>query len=413
MSEELCQPSFENAGHLIGFVATLYPASILLIKRGKSMLIKRPASKIQQGNLCLFSTSLRVKDLKVANFFQIDTLDSGLGVGYQRVLNESRAKRLSEYLLDGHKEKEAFLPTSIFLATDKLLPFDEQTNTITIDTEKVGAFNVVDGQHRIRGLILAAEKDPSMEVFEVPVNIAIGLDEISQMCHFLIVNTTQKSVDGAVEQLIVARLTDMINFQKMPVLPRWIQRQVDRGEDQRALALVNFLNTSLESPWRGRVQMANEEDESGSSSVSQKSFVTSIKKYVLVPSNPLGGPAWSAEKQQKALLNYWRAISRLLVDREDEVSVVFRTNGLELFHGASAAVFLHLANRQDFKETTIISLLTHAFENLPAEFLGMAQSAFWYRGSTASGLNRAATRKYSNALAAAINTPQTPGDPEF
>ena len=67
-----------------------------------------------------------------------------MGVGYQRVLNEARAKRLSEYLLDGQKEKEAFLPTSIFLATDKLLPFDEVTNTITIDTEKTGAFNVVD-----------------------------------------------------------------------------------------------------------------------------------------------------------------------------------------------------------------------------------------------------------------------------
>lgn len=377
------------------------------------MLIKRPASRIQQGNLCLFATSLRVKDLRVANFFQIETLDSGLGIGYQRVLNESRAKRLSEYLLDGHKEKEAFLPTSLFLATDKLLPFDEHTNTISIDTERVGAFNVVDGQHRIRGLILAAEKDQSMEEFEVPVNIAIGLDDVSQMCHFLIVNTTQKSVDGAVEQQIVARLTDMINFQKMPVLPRWIQRQVDRGEDQRALALVNFLNSATDSPWKGRVQMANEEDESGSSSVSQKSFVASIKRHVLVPSNPLGGPAWSADKQQKALLNYWRAIEELLVDRDDEISVVFRTNGLELFHGASAAVFLHLANRQDFKESTIVTLLKHAFENLPSEYLGMGQPAFWYRGSTASGLNRAAIRKYANALAAAINVPQTPGEPEF
>lgn len=212
------------------------------------MIITRPASKIQQGNLRLFASSLRVADLKVPDFFRIDTLDSGLGVGYQRVLNEARAKRLSEYLLDGHKEKEAFLPTSIFLATDKLLPFDEATNTITIDTEKTGAFNVVDGQHRIRGLILASEKDSSMDSFEVPVNIAIDLDEISQMCHFLIVNTTQKSVDAAIEQQIVARLTDLINFKKMPVLPRWIQRQVDRGEDQRALALVQFLNTSPDSP---------------------------------------------------------------------------------------------------------------------------------------------------------------------
>ena len=103
--------------------------------------------------------------------------------------------------------------------------------------------------------------------------------------------------------------------------------------------------------------MANSEDESGSSSVSQKSFVISLKKYVLVPSNPVAGPAWTVEKQQKVLLNYWRAIKRLLVDSEEQVSVVFRTNGLELFHGASPAVFLHLANRQDFKEETIVALL--------------------------------------------------------
>lgn len=377
------------------------------------MIIKRPASKIKQGSLTLFATSLRVQDLKLPNFFKIDKLDSGQGTGYQRVLNEGRAKRLSEYLLDGHKEKEAFLPTSIFLATDKLLPFDQATNTISIDTEKVGAFNVVDGQHRIRGLILASEKDSDFNAFEVPVNIAIDLDEISQMCHFLIVNTTQRSVDIAIEQQIVARLTEMVQFEKMPILPRWIQRQVDKGEDQRALALVNFLNTSADSPWKGRVRMANDEDESGSSAVSQKSFVTSLKKYVLVPSNAITGPTMTLERQQKVLLNYWRAIKTLLVDNDQVVSVAFRTNGLELFHGASPAVFLHLANRQDFKEDTIKSLLSHAFDNLPSEFLGMGQPQFWHRGSTASGLNRAAIRKYANSLAAAINVPQVSGDPVF
>jgi hypothetical protein len=73
---------------------------------------------------------------------------------------------------------------------------------------------------------------------------------------------------------------------------------------------------------------------------------------------------------------------------------------LELFHGASPAVFLHLANRQDFKEETIVALLTHAFDNLPTEFLGMAQPSFWHRVFTASGPNRAAIRKHANALAA-------------
>ena len=96
----------------------------------------------------------------------------------QRLLNETRAKRLADYLLDAHKALEAFLPTSLLLATDKVLPFDEANSTLTIDTEQVGQFNVVDGQHRIRGLVLAAEKETDMNEFQVPVNIAVGLDEM-------------------------------------------------------------------------------------------------------------------------------------------------------------------------------------------------------------------------------------------
>lgn len=80
--------------------------------------LERPAARIQQGNLILYATSLRVQDLRQPNFFKIDTLDPEEGTGYQRILNETRAKRLADYLLEGHKALEAFLPTSIFLATD-------------------------------------------------------------------------------------------------------------------------------------------------------------------------------------------------------------------------------------------------------------------------------------------------------
>lgn len=374
------------------------------------MLINRPASRVEQGNLLLFTTSLRVSDLKAKQFYRIETLDSDQGVGYQRLLNEARAKRLADYLLESHKAREAFLPTSIFLATDKLLPFDSNTSILTIDTEKVGPFNVVDGQHRIRGLVLAAEKDESMNDFEVPVNIAVGLDEISQMCHFLIVNTTQRSVDQAIEQQIVARLTEMIDFKKTPVLPRWIQRQVEKGEDQKALAIVNALNASDDSPWKGRILMANSADESGSSTVNQKSFVTSLKKYILVAANPITASTWTVEKQQKVLINYWAAISDLLVDRDDEVSVVFRTNGMHLFHAASPTVFLHLANLRDFKRETIVDLLRRGFENLASEYLPMGTPAFWHRGGIASGLNQAALRKYAQALSAALNAPTGAGE---
>src|SRR5262249_34414835 len=52
--------------------------------------------------------------------FIVETLDASEGKGYQRLLNETRAKRPADYLLDAHTSPEAFLPTSVFLATDKV-----------------------------------------------------------------------------------------------------------------------------------------------------------------------------------------------------------------------------------------------------------------------------------------------------
>lgn len=367
------------------------------------LAIERPAARIKQGNLTLYATSLRVSDLRRPSFYAIETLDVDEGTGYQRVLNEARAKRLADYLLDGHKALEAFLPTSIFLATDKLLPFDEAKNLLTIDESKIGPFNVVDGQHRLRGLVLAAEKDPTLNEFEVPVNIAVGLSNVSQMAHFLIVNTTQKAVDKAIEQQIVARLTDMIDFEKTPVLPKWIQRQVDKGEDARAIAIVTHLNNDPNSPWYGKIRMANVDVDSGEATINQKSFVASLKKLVLTPSNPISGPNWDAERQKKVLANYWRAITNLLAEPDDANSVVFKTNGLHLFHGLSPAIFTRLANDRTFTVEAITSLLTHAFENLPTEYIAVSTPAFWKRGAQASGLNQAAIRKYATAVATAMH----------
>src|SRR5258708_17667941 len=119
--------------------------------------ITRPAALVRQGSLKLYATSIKVSDLTMPNFYTINELDpEDSGPGYQRLLNEGRAKRLADYLLDGQAEKDAFLPTSIFLSTNKSIPFDSSTNTITFDVSEIGPFNVVDGQHRIAGLVLAA-----------------------------------------------------------------------------------------------------------------------------------------------------------------------------------------------------------------------------------------------------------------
>ena len=57
--------------------------------------ITRPAALVRQGSLKLYATSLNVSDLTRTNFYTINKLDpDGVGPGYQRLLNEGRAKRM-------------------------------------------------------------------------------------------------------------------------------------------------------------------------------------------------------------------------------------------------------------------------------------------------------------------------------
>jgi DGQHR domain-containing protein len=370
--------------------------------------ITRPAALIRQGSLKLFATSIKVADLKLPNFYTISRLDpEEEGPGYQRILNEGRAKKLADYLLDGHVEGDAFLPTSIFLATSKDISFDHVTNTISFDVSTVGPFNVVDGQHRIAGLVAAADRNPDLLEFEVPANIAVNLDEVSQMCHFLIVNTTQRSVDKAVEQQIIARLTKMVGIEDIPTIPRWIRRQVEKGEDARALVVANHLNTDPNSAWLGKIRMAN--DESVDATINQKSFVNSLKKYIFSSNNPLSNPEFD-DKRHAILLNYWNSVVELLVDQQSsKQSIIFKTSGVDLFHIASATVFTHLANQRDFKKETIKKLLVRAFNNLSGDNVGIGDREWWQRGGVASGLNAAAVRKLATALNHAILVPDSVG----
>jgi len=367
------------------------------------MNITKVASKIKQRDLTLFTTSLFVSDLLEKDFFKIDRLDASVKSeqGYQRVLDERRKKKFADYLVNAWKEGDAFLPTSVFLATDKNIEYSEETHSISFDTNIIGPFNVVDGQHRIAGLIEAVERVPAIKEFQIPVNIAVNLDEISQMCHFLIVNSTQKAVDKAIVQQIHARLTNMIEFEEIPTLPKWIQRQVLKGEDRDALLITEYLNTDNDSPWKGKILMAN--DQSKTFTIKQNSFVSSIKKYILSANNPIMRTD-DTLKRNKILKNYWKAISNILNENSilDE-SALYKTIGLDLFNQVSPAVFSQLFLNKNFKTETIEELLKSAFDKLEPDYIKMSFPNFWKKGKDASGLNQAAVRKYATELNRAIS----------
>ncbi|KAA5595404.1 DGQHR domain-containing protein [Blastochloris sulfoviridis] len=359
-----------------------------------------PAARAKQGDLVLYTTSISVKELVSENFYNVETLDpeNNNDTGYQRLLNTARAKKLADYIIKGQDSSDAFLPTSVLLATDKSIEFNSQNNTIEIDTSEVGPFSVVDGQHRLEGLKMAAQKDPRVLDFEVPVNIAINLPHIAQMCHFLIVNTTQKSVDKSVEQRIIARLTEALDVEDMPSLPKWILNTVEKGEVDKALKYVIYLNEAPDSPWKGKIRMAN--DESEDTTVAQRSFVKAVVKYVLTANNPLT-IVKDFDKEKKIFLNYWKAITEILDD--GNAAVLYKYNGVELFCKFSIPFFMKLQDKGSFTVSTMKKTLESCFENVDGEYAGVGHPEWWAKGSKASFLNAGAINVVSQEMSKALH----------
>jgi DGQHR domain-containing protein len=346
-----------------------------------------PAARVRQGTLQLYATALKVKDLVSENFYNVETLDPAdpNDTGYQRLLNVARAKRLADYIIKGQDSHDAFLPTSIFLATEKSIQFNEHDNTIEFDQSVIGPFSVVDGQHRLEDLKMAAQKDARVLDFELPVNIAINLPTIAQMCHFLIVNTTQKGVDKSVEQRIIARLSDALDVEDLPSLPKWILRTVEKGEVERAIRYADYLNDSEDSPWFGKIKMANSDSEDGT--INQRSFVKAIVKYVLTANNPIS-IVNDFDKEKKIFLNYWKAIKSNLDDGDSET--LYKYGGVELFCKFSIPFFMKLQDRGDYKVSTMETVLKECLENVEGEYAGVGHPDWWKTGGQAGRLNSGA-----------------------
>ncbi len=369
------------------------------------MTIRTPAARVKQGDLVVYMTSIKVENLIADGFYTVDTLDPKSDEGYQRLLNNGRAKKLADYVIKGQDTHDAYLPTSVLLATDKAIPFNEQDNTVEIDTTYLGPLSVVDGQHRLEGLKMAAIKDSRVLNFEVPVNLAVNLPHIVQMCHFLIVNTTQKSVDKAVEQRITARLTQALDIEDMPSLPRWIYQRVQVGDVDKALKYVTYLNETAGSPWEDKIKMANE--ESAGKTVNQGSFVKAVVKYVLTANNPLSSVK-DLDKEKRIFLNYWKALTALLDDNSD--SVLYKYNGVNLFCMFSIPFFMKCQNLRDYKVGTMEQLLTAVFDNIEGEYAGVGHPDWWRKGGSASRLNTAALNLISQEMTRALHRDPDAGE---
>jgi len=367
-------------------------------------LIVKPAVEIRQGNRALYLTAFTVAEFTLPGFYRVEVLDPKDSSGFQRILEKRRSNRLASDMKRARKTAHAFLPTSVFLATDAALGYDGAQRTISFDAEQTGPFNVVDGQHRIEGLLKAAETTPSLAEFPLATVIAANLPKLDQKLHFYLVNTTQKSVDKSIEQQIMARLKSKIDLGEKIFLPDRIAREVRKGGDQIALDIVEYLNESPDSPWCGRIRMANE--KSGErTTIKQSAFVKSVKKYLLVDGHRLSQHDLREDTRNSMLKNYWSAVADIFAGDDAKKTVVFRQSGTVFFHAISAPMFVWLANPRkcNYRTERIKECFEKAFDHLPESDLELCQTEWWQRGGPASGLNPSAMEKRTRPMMQAIH----------
>lgn len=376
----------------------------------------RSAVQIKQGNLTLYLTYVTPRDLFDSdNFYTVDKLEpKSPQSGYQRILNETRARRLSRHLTESNGEGYAHLPTTVFMATDKPVDFDEYTHTLEFDQSIVCPFSVVDGQHRIEGLRLAVSNDSELMDFQLPVTIATELDGTHQMYHFFIVNTTQVPVAPELRQQITRRFTDMQGVEELPYTPHWIKRSIALGRDAQALKVAEFLNDAPDSPLYGRIQMAN--DPIGRNKIKQASIVNVLKSEVFTASNPLLMQESDIERASRILLNYFKTVDDLFViGRDRDKTVVYKSNGIFFFLGISKWVFGALyASTNDFTVNSMAKVIRSALDEIDDAYRSVISPDWWMPGPHgASHLNRAASRRYIEAFQKALARSQTFQTPEI
>ena len=227
-------------------------------------IVKFNALECTQNNQTFLLTILPNDILKEVCF--VSRRDEDPIKGFQRSLNESRARDIAKYL----DNLNGVIPSALILSAqpNAKLNYDKKSSQIRFETHQ-NSFMVLDGQHRLYGLI-KAEK-----TYQMPVIIFNDLNATKEVTLFIDINTTQKGVPTTL-------LLDIKNLSGRETKKEDLQRQLfDKLNTDSVLA-------GLLSPAKSKVgkitrvsfnQATNELFENGFFHNKESSF--SIRKFTI------------------------------------------------------------------------------------------------------------------------------------
>ena len=139
-------------------------------------------SLITQGITKFYSLTMQSEILAQTCF--VSTRDDDPKEGFQRILDENRAKEIADYVDQGSS-----IPTAIVLSAQNESDLKYISKNKTIEFNKIPkAFLILDGQHRVYGFSLARTS------LRVPVIIYNSLSRKEETRLFIDINTKQRPV---------------------------------------------------------------------------------------------------------------------------------------------------------------------------------------------------------------------------
>lgn len=283
-------------------------------------MTKLKAMKITQNSKDFYFTLIESTILKKICF--VSRVEEDIEKGFQRHLNEYRAKEIAKYL----DHEGSVIPSPIILSAQSIseFNFDENTSEVSF-LEKDKSFLVIDGQHRLFGLF----KIPRTIKFPVIIFDELNLEDEASL--FVDINTNQKGVPSSL-LLAIKHLTG-----KESNIEELLRILFDRINNETILA--GYLSSSHASPGK----------------ISRKTFNEAMKNILIA------GPL--ADKKEDIIIsilsNYFETIEEIARNTEYSGFKLYRAlyfrSFLEIFNDVSTKVLTENNNlkKESFYETLL------------------------------------------------------------
>ena len=230
--------------------------------------------------------------ISYADVRRIEQREVEVVLGIQRPLSDDRVSELRQYV----RTVDASFPTSVILAVSENseddsanLVYDEDKKLMKI-RRKISIARIIDGQHRIAGLI----NFPPGLPFQLNVTLFVDMDLEDQALLFATINLKQTKVNRSLAY-------DLFEF------------STTRSPQKTCHNIAKLLNSEVDSPLHGRIKILGKATGKPHENITQAAVVERLMIYI--SANPM---------HDRDLLRRDKRLSRATEEDQQMGNLVFR-----------------------------------------------------------------------------------------